>query len=93
MNTLKLPVFKRTNTQHHKLKIVSSSFRKHHGTNTASTKVLKDIRHTMDYQYLTFLVLLDHSEAFDINFHILAAKLHYMGCNPVECLCLRNYIR
>lgn len=55
-----------------------SGFRKNHGCVTALLDVAEDIRAHIDDGEIAFLVLLDHSKAFDTVEHdLLCHKLHY----------------
>lgn len=56
-----------------------SGFRRGHSCTTALTEVIEDIRNSMDDSKITFLVLLDHSKAFDtVDHQMLIMKLMNM---------------
>lgn len=56
-----------------------SGFRKKNGCITALVDVVEDIRRDIDSGYISFLVLLDHSKAFDtVDYNILCHKLKYL---------------
>jgi len=56
-----------------------SGFRKKRSCITAITNIVEDIRQELDSNCVTFLTLLDHSEAFDfVNHNILCTKLRNM---------------
>jgi len=56
-----------------------SRFRKKRSCITAITNIVEDIRQELDSNCVTFLTLLDHSEAFDfVNHNILCTKLRNM---------------
>jgi retron-type reverse transcriptase len=53
-----------------------SGFRRNHSTTTALLKVLNDLKEAVNIGYVSFLLLLDFSKAFDkINHKILIKKL------------------
>ncbi|CAK1578673.1 unnamed protein product [Parnassius mnemosyne] len=76
------------------LSTFQSGFRPGHSTTTALLKVTDDIRCGIDQKYLTVLVLLDFSSAFNsIDFDILLSILHSINVSPSTIQWFDSYLR
>lgn len=70
-----------------------SGFREKHSTTTALLKVTGDIRKNIDNRYVTFLILLDFSKAFDtVNWSILCEKLSLVGFSTSAVKLMLHYL-
>jgi len=71
-----------------------SGFRPGHSCNTASMKVLDDVRSAFDMGFLTLLCLLDFSKAFDsVNHELLVHKLKsFFGFSDFAANLLASYL-
>lgn len=75
------------------LPLTQSGFRKGHSCCSALLNVTDDIFAACDNGYVTVLVLLDYSRAFDtINHEILLSILKYVGIGNEGVLFFRNYL-
>nr|CAH7740815.1 unnamed protein product [Callosobruchus chinensis] len=71
-----------------------SGFQKNRSTTTALTYLSDSIISSLDKKYMSLLVLLDFSKAFDtLNHRLLVAKCHFYGFDEVACNFIRSYLK
>ena len=80
--------------KHKLLSECQSGYKKTHSCSTAVLKITDDIRQAFDIDFLTILVLLDFSKAFDKVFHpLLLHKLKfYFGFSSSAIALLKSYL-
>ena len=70
-----------------------SGFRKGHSCNTAMLKIVDDIRHSFDLNWVTLLCLLDFTKAFDsVDHELLCLKLKCYGFSDAVVNLIRSYL-
>ena len=79
--------------EHNLLSVDQHAYRRGRGTETATSKFVKDVLNSFDNNELTIAVFLDLTKAFDcINHEILFEKLKYYGIKDIALNWIKDFV-